>query len=129
MRKLLFCILTTAALSLAAGKPPTVASVKAMSCFDLLTSLTDNEELMLANARHSVPDTLDVLIRIHEKRLPGLQNSDLVAQMLVNDRTATEEQHQQWVEDKSKTYDRVLRCRYTISALKDLQVKLEHKSK
>jgi hypothetical protein len=47
---------------------PTVESVKAMSAVNLLSEITDNEELMLDNAKHSVPDTLDVLLRIHRKR-------------------------------------------------------------
>jgi len=76
MRKILFCILTTAALSLAAGKPPTVASVKAMSVIDLDTSLSDTEGMMLENARHSVPDTLSAMIRINNKHLAYLRSDD-----------------------------------------------------
>ena len=132
MRKLLFCILTSAALSLAAGKPPTVASVKAMSYFDLQTELTDNEKLLLAKARNSVSGTLDVLIQIHEKRLPKLRAEDEQADQLVfksytkplNDVylgkiTNTPEERERLIENRRQTLARVMLCQDTITAMKD----------
>jgi len=152
MRKLLLCILTTAALSLAAGKPPTVESVKAMSYFDLLTSLTENEELMLANANSSVPDTINVLIRVHEKRLPKLESEANSWEALIADWEKHREDPTTYFDDGSVWHQRqspadferaqnnrrdrqrqdaekVLHCRETIAALRNLQTKLNKKSK
>jgi len=124
MRKLLFVILTATALSLPAGKPLTVATVKAMSCFNLQTELTDNEKVMLTKAQHSVPGTLDVLIRIHEKRLPGLQAEDEVVDHLVT-RTYTQplnevfEERDRLLDKRRQTLAKVKRCQDTIAALQE----------
>jgi len=76
MKNVLVAILIGASLTLYAGVPkqpkvpvPTVESVKAMSVVDLLSGITDSEELMLDNAHNDVRGTLRILIHIHQKCL------------------------------------------------------------
>jgi hypothetical protein len=129
-----------------------VESVKALSYFDLLTALTNNEELMLMNARHSVPDTLAVLIRVHEKRLPQLKdNVDLWVEGIANEQDAweqhrtlaeerdpvtgtfrlqTQEEHaasmQKLNQELGVSKDALHRCQRSITAMKTLLRKLEN---
>jgi len=131
MRKLLFCILTTAALSLAAGKqpkkdpPPTVESVKAMSAVDLGATLSDTEGMMLENARHSVPDTLSALIRIHTKRVSFLETeAGMDAFEVIYRRTHSSNSGIYAARDA-----RVAEIQQTIESMKALLEKLESKKK